>query len=123
MKHTASGVTDPSRWKTPLASITRSKCCLVPLARIVEIPFTVVVEMVNRGNYHMIQAYLNHLRQVKQLNDRSVDRYRFYLRHLLLWADEASFSQIPEIRPTLPDFLTRQAPGDQADSLAPATLK
>ncbi len=79
--------------------------------------------MVNRGNYHLTQAYLSHLRQVKQLNSCSVGRYRFYLRHLLLWADETSFGQIPDIRPTFSDFLIGSDSDRQIDLLAPTTLK
>lgn len=79
--------------------------------------------MVNRGNYHLIQAYLDHLRAVKQLNDSTVGRYRCYLRHLLLWADDTSFNQISGVRPTFPDFLANGNADHPADPLAPMTLK
>ncbi len=35
----------------------------------------------------------------------SVERYRFHLRHLLIWADERPWLAAPEIRPTFPIYL------------------
>jgi hypothetical protein len=79
--------------------------------------------MVNRQNYHWIKAYLEHLQMVMQVNARSLERYRFYLRHTLLWADETSFAEAPNIRPPLPAYLTGVRPSDRDESLAAATLK
>lgn len=72
--------------------------------------------MVNRRNYLWTREYLKHLSEVAQLKDNSIERYRSYLRHLLLWADEVSLSRCPEIRPTFGDYLAK-------DSLSPSTLK
>jgi len=79
--------------------------------------------MVNRSNYLRVKAYLDYLLEVAQLKANSVDRYWFYLRHLLLWADEASFSKAPDIRPTFPSYLSSVCPDGGTGTLAPATLK
>ena len=55
--------------------------------------------MINRNNYQFAQHYLDYLSEVTQLDPHSVDRYWFYLKHLLLWADEVSLSQMPVLRP------------------------
>ena len=62
------------------------------------------VVVVNRNNYQLTKAYLEYLSNVMQLNPRSVSRYRFYLRHLLLWADETLLSGAPDLRPTFPTY-------------------
>lgn len=78
--------------------------------------------MVNRRNYQRVCEYLDYLAQVSQLDPRSVERYRFYLRHLLLWADEVLLGEAASIRPGFPHFLSAVRAGD-TDSLAPSTLK
>ena len=50
--------------------------------------------MVNRRNYRLVQEYLAYQSEVAQLDPRSVDRYWFYLKYLLLWADEILFGEI-----------------------------
>ena len=62
------------------------------------------VVVVNRNNYQLTKAYLEYLSNVMQLNPSSVSRYRFYLRHLLLWADETLLSGAPDLRPTFPTY-------------------
>ena len=79
--------------------------------------------MVNRNNYQQVKAYLEHLTSVMQLNPRSVSRYRFYLRHLLIWADEASLSGAPNLRPTYSSYLAAVRQEEEAGPLAPTTLK
>ncbi len=79
--------------------------------------------MVNRRNYLWTKAYLNYLLEDMQLADKSVNRYRFYLRHLLLWADEVLFSNAPSIRPAFPSYLASVRRDGKAETLAPTTLK
>ena len=62
--------------------------------------------MIERQNYLKIKEHLKYLEEVLQLNPTSVERYRFYLRHLLLWADDQNFRNVQAIRPTLPTYLT-----------------
>lgn len=61
--------------------------------------------MIERQNYLKIKEHLKYLEEVLQLNPASVNRYRFYLRHLLLWADDQNFRNVQTIRPTLPSYL------------------
>jgi integrase len=44
--------------------------------------------MVNRANWLIIKEYLEYLRIVKKISDKSVAIYRNHLKHLLLWAME-----------------------------------
>ena len=61
--------------------------------------------MIERQNYLKTRKHLSYLQEVMQLTPASLERYRFYLRHLLLWADDQDFKQIAEIRPTFPVYL------------------
>ncbi len=45
------------------------------------------------------------LEEVYQLSSSSLGRYRFYLRHLLLWAGETPFRQVIKLRPTFPSYV------------------
>ena len=56
--------------------------------------------MVNRKNYLWTKQYLAYLVEVLNLSEKSVSRYWFHLRHLLLWADETSLGQAASIRPS-----------------------
>jgi hypothetical protein len=81
--------------------------------------------MVNRQNYHWAKAHLEYLQDVMQLKPRSVERYRAYLRHTLLWADATPFTQAPDIRPTLTTYVSQpgtDTPGD-TEPLASATVR
>jgi len=79
--------------------------------------------MINRQNYHWIKAYLEHLQTVMQINAQSIRRYWSYLRHVLLWADEASLGEASHIRPLFSAYLAEVRPADKAEPLAPATVK
>lgn len=78
--------------------------------------------MIERKNYLKVNEHLDYLKEVMQLSEASVDRYRFYLRHLLLWAGEKDFSLVTIIRPTLPIYLSALTKADQ-DHLAACTQK
>jgi integrase len=58
-----------------------------------------------RSNYLLVQEHLKYLGEVMQTAPASVERYRFHLRHLLIWADEKPWLAAPEIRPTFPVYL------------------
>ena len=68
--------------------------------------------MIERQNYLKVKEHLKYLEEVLQLNQASVERYRFYLRDLLLWADDQNFRQVQAIRPTLPSYLA-SLPGNE----------
>jgi integrase len=61
--------------------------------------------MVNRDNYHLAKSYLSYLGGVVQLDPDTVDRYWFYLRHLLLWADATPFNSVQDISLAFPAYL------------------
>lgn len=79
--------------------------------------------MVNRQNYHLTKEYLAYLAEVSQLDPRSVERYWFYLKYLLLWADEVLLGKVTNLRPTFSSFpATIRLDGEQG-MLSPSTLK
>jgi hypothetical protein len=47
--------------------------------------------MVERQNYLKVKLFLKYMEEVQQVSKASLDRYSFYLRHLLLWANEHEF--------------------------------
>jgi len=79
--------------------------------------------MVNRENYLLVKSYLVYLSQVSQLDARSIGRYWSYLRHLLLWADETTFSQSATVEPAFPAYLAEVRLDGKAGNLSPVTMK
>jgi integrase len=79
--------------------------------------------MVNRENYKHVREYLGYQFEVKQLSELSVERYWFYLKHSLLWADETSFREAPSIRPVFATYLKSIAGRRGATNLAPESLR
>ena len=79
--------------------------------------------MVNRNNYLVAKVYLEYLDSVQQLDARSIGRYWFYLKYLLIWADESLLSTAADIRPTFAVYLTTTRLDGENGQLAPATLK
>jgi site-specific recombinase XerC len=49
--------------------------------------------MINRENYLLARDYINFLKNNSTISEKSRDRYTFYLKHLLKWADETPFPQ------------------------------
>jgi site-specific recombinase XerD len=78
--------------------------------------------LVNRDNYLMVRKYLAALREDGQLAEASIARYKFYLRHALLWAMETPFSQAHNIKPGLLIYLD-DARNDKGEPLAAETRK
>ncbi|MFZ2098720.1 MAG: site-specific integrase [Anaerolineales bacterium] len=79
--------------------------------------------MIRRSNYLLVRRYLQDLGEVYQLSDSSLGRYRFYLRHLLLWTGETPFQQAAKMRPTFPSYVSN-LPGRHGEAqLASVTQK
>ncbi len=79
--------------------------------------------VIHRNNYLLVRRYLQDLGEVYQLLGSSLGRYRFYLRHLLLWAGETPFQQAAKLRPTFPIYVNN-LPGRNGDMpLASVTQK
>ena len=71
--------------------------------------------MVNRKNYLLIKQHLTYLDDVEQITEVSLERYRFYLKHLLRWADEALLTKPTSIRPAFPAYVS-SLPGRRAET-------
>lgn len=70
--------------------------------------------MINRGNWRLIRAYLKYRAEVDQISKKSVRLEETWLRHVLEWADDRPFVQVPKIRPTLPEYmLTARLDGEK----------
>lgn len=63
--------------------------------------------MILRNNYLLIKRFLDFLDTSRKLSPDSKDRYWFYARHLLLWADQTPFSDAPAITPTFPAYVEK----------------
>ncbi len=79
--------------------------------------------VIRRSNYLLVRRYLLDLGEVYQLSGSSLVRYRFYLRHLLLWVGETPFQQAAKLRPTFPSYVSN-LPGRNGEMpLAAVTQK
>jgi len=61
--------------------------------------------LVHRGNFLLVQEYLAYLLQVRLKNPKSVERYRFWLNHLLLWAMEVPLQKAHSIQSPFSDYV------------------
>jgi integrase len=55
------------------------------------------MELINRANYHLVNEYLNYLVTRKNKKETTVQRYRFHLRHLLMYLMSKHVSDIHKI--------------------------
>ena len=78
----------------------------------------VEVGMIERQNYLKVKLFLKYLEEIQQVSLSSLERYSFYLRHLLLWADDRSLGDSPTFRPTLQAYTTSTPGKDGHLSLA-----
>jgi integrase len=79
--------------------------------------------VIQRSNYLLVRRYLQDLGEVYQLSGSSLGRYRFYLRHLLLWAGETPFQQAAKLRPTFPNYVNNLPSRNGEVPLASVTQK
>lgn len=78
--------------------------------------------LVSRDNYLLVKKYLDSLREDGRIADTSIARYRFYLRHALLWAMDTPFRQAQSIKPSLLTYLD-EARNEKGEPLAAETRK
>jgi integrase len=83
----------------------------------------VEIAVIERQNYLKTKKYLIYLGEVMQLTPESLGRYRFYLRHLLLWVMDKEFKDVQEIRPTFTAYLANIPGKDGKGTLAGTTQK
>jgi integrase len=62
--------------------------------------------MINRENYQLVEQFLTHL--ARKTSQKSVDRYRFYMRPLLLWSMETPLSRAHTVTPEFPAYVATQ---------------
>jgi integrase len=79
--------------------------------------------MVNRDNYRLARSYLRHLSEVVQLDPDTINRYWFYLRHLLLWADETPFNRVQDLPRAFPAYLATARLDGKDGTLSYSTLR
>lgn len=79
--------------------------------------------MIDRLNYLRVNQHLKYLEEVRQVTPESAERYRFYLRHLLLWTGDNVFKNVKTLRPTFPTYLTSLPGKDPNCRLAGKTQK
>lgn len=78
--------------------------------------------MINRSNYLLVRRYLDYLAEVKQNDAATIKRRRIQFRHLLEWADESPFCDVPDIRPTFPRYLATHRNDGHTEPLAVSTV-
>lgn len=61
--------------------------------------------MINKSNWKTVRKYLAYRVEVDQIAEASMRKEETHLRHVLNWAQEASFRHADTIRPTLPVYL------------------
>lgn len=61
--------------------------------------------MIDRENWKAVRAYLQYRREVDLISSSSQRLEESWLRHLLEWADDVSFAQVPNIRPSFPQYI------------------
>jgi integrase len=79
--------------------------------------------MINRSNYSRAISFLERLREVYSLSPKSVKRYWFYLRHVLLWAEETPLASAEAIKPAFASYLKGIRCERSSLPLEPATTK
>ncbi len=89
----------------------------------VAVPFAEEAEVINRNNYLLINEHIQYLGEVLQLSEPSRSRYKFHLRHLLLWADETLLSKSYTIRPAFPSYVSSLPGKDGQVNMAASTQK
>jgi integrase len=68
-------------------------------------------EMINHQNYKDTRAFLAYLLDVKQGDQKTIERVRIYLNNLIIWANETRLCDVEQIRPIFPVWLASQEIG------------
>ncbi len=61
--------------------------------------------MINNKNWQLRKKYLEYRLTVDQITKGSMKKEQTYLRYLLEWAQDRSFRQVSNIRPTFPEYM------------------
>ena len=79
--------------------------------------------MINRGNWILFKKYLVYRQEVDQVSPKTLRNEETWLTHVLAWADETPFQNVPKIRPIFPQYLLTVGFEDQHDQLSSAYTK
>jgi integrase len=79
--------------------------------------------MINRGNYKLIQLFLDYRIEVDQITPGSKQKEVTHLRYLLEWADNTGFIKASIIRPTFPEYMLSARQDDQEGQLSAEYIK
>ncbi len=82
-----------------------------------------MTELIDRGNYLDVMAYLDHQERVRQCAKDTIKRKWAYLRHLLEWAGSLRFYNADTKRLTFPNYLLSARNDGKEKSLSPITNK
>lgn len=61
--------------------------------------------MIDKKNWKLTKQYLDYRLRVDQITKGSLLKEQTHLRYLLQWADNRSFRDAPNIRPTFPEYM------------------
>lgn len=79
--------------------------------------------MINRENYQAVKKYLEFRQNIDQVSPKTARLDETWLRHVLEWAGERSFSQAPKIKPAFPQYmLEADRRDDSNEMLSPAYI-
>ena len=80
--------------------------------------------MIDRDNYHAVQAYLQYCQEIRQNTQGTLNLRWAHLRHLIEWADEAPLMGASAIGPSFPEYLANvRNERTNGDGLSPRTQR
>jgi integrase len=79
--------------------------------------------MINRLNWKAVKIYLQYRLEVDHLSKSSMRLEESLLRHLLEWTGEIPFYQVPNIRPTFPEYMLNARLDGKNLKLSPFYIK
>ena len=79
--------------------------------------------MIPRENWFAVDKYLAYRLEVDQVSEKTVRLEKTWLRHLLLWAEDNHFSQVPNIRPSFPQHMIQTRLDDSEEMLSESYIK
>ena len=79
--------------------------------------------MINRKNYKLTREFLQFKKEINQLNQGSLHRYKSAINHFLIWLDETPIESCTTKYPSFSTYLQTNRMDGNSESLAPATQK
>ena len=79
--------------------------------------------MINRKNWRLAKAYIEYRLSIDQIAPQSAHVEATYIRHILEWAQDNSFTRGPSVRPGLPEYMLSARLDGAEGQLSPVTIK